>query len=364
MRVLIAIFFACAGLLAMPAAWSEETAGQAAGQPVAPLKVGVRDVPPFAFRNGEQSWSGISADLWKLIAEQAGWQLEWVRLPSVQAQVDGLAAGEIDVAVGAMSMTPEREVRINFSHGFFTTNLAIATTRRESGWLVLLEQLLSPAFLKAVGALVFLLFIVGFVIWLLERRANAGQFGGGALNGLGNGFWWSAVTMTTVGYGDKAPVTLSGRFVATIWMFVSVITISGFTAAIASSVTLDSNQSRVGSVQDLHKVNVFTVPGSTAATLLSELGIRTRDVRDAGAALDLLADRRADAFVFDQAVLQYLRNQRGLDLEIIPIPRTAQTYAFGLRRDFRQSEELNRQLLTVLHSDRWNQLLVRYLGTR
>jgi CubicO group peptidase (beta-lactamase class C family) len=47
--------------------------------------------------------------------------------------------------------------------------------------------------------------------------------------GIGIGIWWATVTMTTVGYGDKAPMTPGGRIVGLIWMFVGVITISGFT---------------------------------------------------------------------------------------------------------------------------------------
>ena len=46
--------------------------------------------------------------------------------------------------------------------------------------------------------------------------------------------WWSIVTITTVGYGDKYPVTTEGRFVATILMIAGVGlfgTFSGYVAA-------------------------------------------------------------------------------------------------------------------------------------
>jgi polar amino acid transport system substrate-binding protein len=44
--------------------------------------------------------------------------------------------------------------------------------------------------------------------------------------------------MLTVGEGDKVPVTTTARVQAIIWMFFSLTTISGFIAAIASSVTV------------------------------------------------------------------------------------------------------------------------------
>ena len=114
-------------------------------------------------------------------------------------------------------------------------------------------------------ALGLVLLIVGVLIWLFERRRNPEQFGGSVSEGIGNGFWWSAVTMTTVGYGDKAPVSTAGRALGLVWMFVSIITISGFTAAIASSVTVNKLQTRINGVADLPRVNVGSVANTSGA---------------------------------------------------------------------------------------------------
>ncbi len=46
--------------------------------------------------------------------------------------------------------------------------------------------------------------------------------------------WWSLVTVTTVGYGDKYPVTNEGRIIGTILMFVGVGMFGTFTAYVAS----------------------------------------------------------------------------------------------------------------------------------
>jgi voltage-gated potassium channel len=46
--------------------------------------------------------------------------------------------------------------------------------------------------------------------------------------------WWAITTITTVGYGDRYPVTSGGRFIASILMFSGVGlfgTLSGFLAA-------------------------------------------------------------------------------------------------------------------------------------
>lgn len=325
------------------------------------LKVGVKAVAPFVVKSAT-GWSGLSVELWESIALQQGWQTEWVELDSAQSQIDALAAGEVDVAVGALSMTSEREAVMDFSHPFFTTGLGIATSVESSGWWALLAQLVSPAFLSAVGILAVLLFAVGGLLWLVEHKRNPEQFGGSLSQGIGNGFWWSAVTMTTVGYGDKAPVTKAGRLLATIWMFVSVITISSFTAAIASSVTVNSMTTAVTGLQDLNRVKTLVVAGSTAQQALTLRGIKSIEVATAEEGLEALRNGTADALVYDEAVLRYLLKDGDAQLEVIEFAGSQQEYALGLREDFPQREALNQSLLAETQAASWQMTLQRYLG--
>jgi voltage-gated potassium channel len=53
----------------------------------------------------------------------------------------------------------------------------------------------------------------------------------------GDSIWWAAVTITTVGYGDKFPVTLGGRITAVFVMF-SGVGIIGALASILASVLI------------------------------------------------------------------------------------------------------------------------------
>ena len=328
------------------------------------MRVGIKPVPPFAIFDKERGWSGISVELWQNISTPLGWKSEWVVMNTPRELVDGLTEGSIDIAVGALSMTPEREAVMDFSHAFYSTGLAIAAPVQNGGFISLLSQLMSPAFLSAVSILIFVLLGVGALLWLVERKRNPDQFGGSLVKGIGNGFWWSAVTMTTVGYGDKSPITASGRILATIWMFVSVITISGFTAAIASSFTLDQLTSTINDESDLGRVRTLAVAGTTGELYLQKNGIRHLTVATPSAGLTLLREGKADALVHDESLLRYLLKDSESDVELLPKMLERQDYAFGLKPDFIHRETFNRALLTQTRTQQWVEIQNRYLGQR
>lgn len=54
--------------------------------------------------------------------------------------------------------------------------------------------------------------------------------------------WWAYVTITTVGYGDKFPVTTEGRIIAAVLMTAGVGLFGTFTAFVASWFVADNTQ--------------------------------------------------------------------------------------------------------------------------
>lgn len=67
-----------------------------------------------------------------------------------------------------------------------------------------------------------------------------------------NPFWWSIVTMTTVGYGDYSPTTPQGRIFAVLIMFAGISLTAMFTAIISSIFVAK----RIREEKGLEKVNV------------------------------------------------------------------------------------------------------------
>lgn len=57
---------------------------------------------------------------------------------------------------------------------------------------------------------------------------------GSNINSFGDAIWWSVASVTTVGYGDKFPITPDGRFIASILMVVGIGLFSALTALMAA----------------------------------------------------------------------------------------------------------------------------------
>ena len=132
--------------------------------------------------------------------------------------IAGLQRGEL-LAVATATASAEREPVIDFSHPYLSSGLAIAVpVRATSGnWFEPLGDVVSAGTVRITSVLLGLLLIAAVLVWLSERRANPEDFSPQPLRGIADGLWWAAVTLTTVGYGDKAPRTRAGRLLGIIW---------------------------------------------------------------------------------------------------------------------------------------------------
>ncbi len=326
------------------------------------LTIATHEAAPFAMKRPDGQWQGLAIDLWRGVAHDLGLKYQ-VRETSLADMVDGVADGRYAASVGALTVTPGRELRIDFTHPYYTTGFGIVTGKSPPSWLVLLRNFFTWAFLQAVLALAGLLLLVGLLFWWAERRANDEQFGGRPLHGIGAGFWFSAVTMTTVGYGDKAPRTIAGRIIATVWMFTAILIISTFTGMIASSLTESRLGSAIRNADDLKSAKVGSIGGSAAEDWLDRTGVGFHPYPTLRAGLDAVASGQIDAFVYDRPLLRYLVHEQYNDtLRLVPGSFGREDYAFGLPQNSKLREPINEALLRRIDSQPWSALVTQTLG--
>ncbi|WP_299816831.1 ion channel [uncultured Jannaschia sp.] len=317
------------------------------------VSVGVIDAPPFAIRDETGVHTGLAVDLFRLVAERAEIDFELAAVPD--DPVAALARHDIILPVEADRAL---ETAADLTHPVYTATLGYAS-QAGSGPLAVVRGLMTLEFLRIIASVAALLLAVGAAVWLIERRQNKEMFREDMRRGLGDGFWWAGVTLTTIGYGDKAPITVAGRAVAMVWMLTGLAVSASLTAAV---VTLAGGE---GGDPDLPEAlanrETVVIEDSAAAEFLDGRGVISERVPDAAMALRLVAEAKADVAVGAAPRLQWQNDRAGHDLRVRTTTWDPVLVAMAVEEGDPLRETLNRALLDVLTSEAGQEIVRRYL---
>ena len=323
------------------------------------LTIGVTEMPPFVIEE-DGEYSGLSIASWELVNDKLETGYQFKAYYSLGDLLVAVENGEVDFSINPITVTDLRMKRMDFSQPYFISHTGVAKKSGSMIWSYI-SNILSWNFISAILILVGVIFIFGFLVWLFERKKNPEEFGEGS-KGIFQGFWWSAVTMTTVGYGDKSPRSLGGRIVGFIWMFMAIIMISSLTAGIASSLTVRNMQNEINSVQDLANFKVITVRSSSAAELLDQYGIASKKVSSTEAGFQQILQDKSFFFVYDQPILRHYVEQQELgdELEVLQKTLKKDYYSYSFPKGSELIEVIDPILVSTLKTMEWNNLIAEY----
>ena len=327
------------------------------------VRVAVRPIAPFVTQSSDGELSGFSVDLARAIAAKGGVGLRFVVVKTVQDQLAALQDGEADAAIGAISITAKREDSVDFSQPMFQTGIQIAVTDKPAGFSfrTLADQVFTRSLLVVILIIVLGTFMTGTIVWLLERKRGNNEFSQPGWRGVFDGIWWSTVTLFTIGYGDKVPRRLTSRLIAIAWMFCGILLVATLTAEVTAGLTVDQLDQRITSLSDLAGKHVVSVEGTTSGDLLSSKGIEYDAVDDIEQAYDDVAADRADAVVYDAAVLRYSIAQRG-GVRLVGDLLKPENYGIAFPNGSPLREPVNRGLLSVSEDGTYDRLVDSYFG--
>ncbi|MDJ0887036.1 MAG: transporter substrate-binding domain-containing protein [Desulfobacterales bacterium] len=317
------------------------------------LRIGISPFEPFVILD-EGAPRGVSIDGWKVLNTYLHVDYEFVICKGVADKLEKLAADEIDIAIGGITISEDRETRFDFSHPIFNSGLDIMITARgEPRLRHLVTSLFSGQKRLFLAGLVVLMIIAGHLIWMVERSRpeSSTHFDRRYFPGVLEGIYWALITASTVGYGDKVPKGWPGRIVTGVIILTCLPLFGYFIAQLSSDITMYRLRSDISSLKDLSHKRVAVVTGTTSETEMATTNARLVAFERAREAYDALLQGRVNAVVYDAPQLRYFAANAGRGVvEVIGKPFAPQDYGIALAPGSPLRESLNRAILTIKES--------------
>lgn len=320
------------------------------------LVVAVFESPPYVVR-GEEGFTGISLSLWDQVAGELDRPYRVVRYSDEVAVMRALTYAEVDICINPLTSSAYRLEHLEMTQPWLDSGIGAAATREsQSKMRIFFQNFFSLAFFEVILLLFGVLLVFGTLLWFVERRTNKYQFRPGLL-GLFDGLWWAAVTMTTVGYGDKAPKTTAGKSIGIIWMFTAIIIISGFTATIASTLTVNTLEANINGIEDLIAIERVGVVGtSPAEDFAKKQGIPVSHVYESGReGLRALVRKEIEILLYDRMAMKYLMEEMDIRnaVSLLPLNFNRRFKGFAMPKAHPLIREVEVGLSRTLNSQKW-----------
>ncbi len=337
---------------------AQDTSGQDLNGSV--LKVGVNVAPPLAYQSGPNKFDGPMVDLWGDVA--ANLNLSFELYPTdVTSGIEGLQDSTFDILIGGITITADRELEVDFSPSIIPSGVAVVVSKSRipNKFEAYYEPILL-SLLQVIGVLLAFMLSSAFLVWIVERK-DRHHTRDKQIRHFGDGIWWSAVTLSTVGYGDKVPHTRVGRFIGIAWIFVGVILISFFTASTAAILSKPVPEIAL-TITDILDNEVGALRGSAAAEFLDTRKVPYRTFDNLNTLLNAVSENEIEVAVGNVPQMRdALRSSTTHNL-LLSQRLLAYTFmAWGFPDQSPLLELIDESLLHVITEERWQDALNEYI---
>ena len=326
------------------------------------VRVGVTLYPPFVISDSA-SKRGICIELWNQIADSLNVTTKYVDFPDYPSLMKGLDDGTIDFVANPLSLTDNRLTNYRLTIPFYISNMGVVTRpSTEIAIFTAIKHLLNWDTIKAALFLLSFVFIFALLMWLFERRRNFEQFRKGK-KGIFDGIWWAFVTMSTVGYGDKVPLSRAGKVLTVFWMLYAVALFSVFTAEVSSELTVNKLQSDIKDLDDIRKIKIGTMNLSGYASMLRINKMKYTSFNTIAEGFAAVEKKKIDAFIYDAGILDYIISKEKLGKDLLLNRTHIQEQYFCLatnRENIELLDKVNPVLLNIFEDVRWERTLEVY----
>lgn len=329
------------------------------------LLVGISPHTPFVILSEDQP-QGFSIDLWEAIAEKLGKDYHFIKSKQITGVLEDLMENRVDIAIGGVAVTKDREHLVDFTHSFFMAGLGILVEKRKNiSPISLVRSVFKRNKLIAIAGFCVFLVIMGHLIWFMERHQpeDIRSFPERYLPGIFEGMYWVVVTASTVGYGDRVPRSWAGRILAVMLIIIALPLFALFIAKLSSDITLYELHSNISRPQDLIEKRVGVIQGTTSHEYVIRMNTIVTTFDNIETAYTWLMKGRLDAVVYDRPNLQYFAKNRGKGkVEVVGNTFAPQDYAIATPQGSEYREKLNRIILSLIESGEVEAIRNKWFG--
>ncbi|MGK7878690.1 MAG: transporter substrate-binding domain-containing protein [Crocosphaera sp.] len=320
------------------------------------LRVGITGEAPAVIvpqdrSNQNKRLTGISVDIWDKLATTLNLDYELIYNDSVTQTLEKLANQDIDIAIGGITVTENNIRRFDFTQPVHEDKISVLVPLQSPTLWTIIKPFFGWAFVSSIILIGLCLFVVGNLLWLAEHRRNSEQFPKNYVKGVREGVWCALTTFSTVGYGDRYPVTNLGRFVAGSWMLISLVAVTTLTAGIATTLALAFSAQTYRNLQspsDLKGVRLATISGSKAVQWGQYYQTRIVEVDSLSEGIRQLESNQVDGILYSRLALEYYLYQNPqLPYGVVDFDIGTQNYSIALTLDNPLTEKLNEQIVSI-----------------
>lgn len=325
-----------------------------------PVNIAVHTFEPMVMWDENERLTGFDLDILYAVSDIIGINPVISFGGTVGDLIKKVETEETDAACSGITITEDRESRVDFSHSYFSSGLKILI--RKENIKSIIDQLVSyasvlPKLLPIFLIMLIYCFVGSFLIWIFEKGNE--MFSDKPM-GIFDGFYWINVVLTTVGFGDKVPLSKFGRILAIILMWTGIFCIVPMvTGTIASELTAGKIKNYIASKDDLKGRSVAVKRNTVASDRLKSRGLKLVYVDSIPEAVGLLKSGKVDAVIHDVPAILYAEKNNDGVISVGDIFDN-QDYGFAFPEGSPMREKFNRALLALKENGTYDRIYRKY----
>lgn len=230
-----------------------------------------------------------------------------------------LLSGDLDIAFCGLVISSAEAMYFDYTSSYWMRPLqpVILNKGRDITGLDVIVTAFGPPDPWAIFSLLLLLIlslVFSHLLWALERLDNVQvhkSYGPGVFDS-----WWIAmVTALTVGYGDKVPITYSGKVISIAWMFAATYCVGMFGAAVTGNFLMRTSVDPLANIVALSELQDYKLGATSQVafqllkdTLPAQTTITLFDGTDS--AMTSLEAKEVDVVLDDKWKINWLSHSR------------------------------------------------------